>query len=203
MPEILWTKDGKPVTLSNRIQQLNNGSLVIKNSIKSPLPNNWIWLRSMIVFYLQVHMAYPTMHYFGIPMHAQSMRPYIVSTRWFLEFCPKLYCWNVVNTPTLISTGVIAIMCLLKLDHCRKRDTTICFKCLQPQPTALSNNSRCMPANYLLLELLTMLLVVHFKLNGHVNAYYWRSLGYSVNGSILAFWLFLGIMFPDCIAGTL
>ena len=39
MPEILWTKDGKPVTISNRIQQLTNGSLVIKNSIVSPLPN--------------------------------------------------------------------------------------------------------------------------------------------------------------------
>ena len=39
MPEILWTKDGKPVTISNRIQQLTNGSLVIKNSIVSSLPN--------------------------------------------------------------------------------------------------------------------------------------------------------------------
>ena len=39
MPEILWTKDGKPVTISNRIQQLTNGSLVIKNSIVSPPPN--------------------------------------------------------------------------------------------------------------------------------------------------------------------
>jgi len=35
LPEILWTKDGYPVQLSNRIQQLYNGSLVIKNSIVS------------------------------------------------------------------------------------------------------------------------------------------------------------------------
>lgn len=28
-PEILWTKNSKPVALNNRIQQLSNGSLVI------------------------------------------------------------------------------------------------------------------------------------------------------------------------------
>ena len=33
MPEILWTKDGKPVTISNRIQQLTTAH----SSSKTPL----------------------------------------------------------------------------------------------------------------------------------------------------------------------
>ena len=32
IPEILWTKNGRPVELSRRIQQLSNGSLVIYDS---------------------------------------------------------------------------------------------------------------------------------------------------------------------------
>ncbi|XP_067940287.1 hemicentin-1-like [Watersipora subatra] len=32
-PQVIWTKDGSPVLQSNRIQQLENGSLVIKNTV--------------------------------------------------------------------------------------------------------------------------------------------------------------------------
>ena len=35
VPEILWTKNGRPLQLSERIRQLSNGSLVIYNLLVS------------------------------------------------------------------------------------------------------------------------------------------------------------------------
>lgn len=35
VPQILWTKNGRPVTLSERVRQLDNGSLVIYNLLVS------------------------------------------------------------------------------------------------------------------------------------------------------------------------
>lgn len=35
VPDILWTKNGRPVVFSERIRQLNNGSLVIYDLLAS------------------------------------------------------------------------------------------------------------------------------------------------------------------------
>ena len=42
---------------------------------------------------------YPTMHYFGIPRHTQSMIANKILTEYFWKFSEKFHCGNVVNMP--------------------------------------------------------------------------------------------------------
>ena len=53
-PQVLWTKDGSPVLQSNRIQQLTNGSLVIKNTIVSQIITCLISGRHIENEYIQI-----------------------------------------------------------------------------------------------------------------------------------------------------
>ena len=55
----------------------------------------WPWV-TLVIGYVN---EYPTMHYFRIPRHTQSMIAYKIFTEYFWKFQLKMHCGNIVNMP--------------------------------------------------------------------------------------------------------
>lgn len=58
VPSINWNKDGSPLTVSNRIRQMNNGSLAIYRTVVSQVPEPTVREASLKIFLLLVVLSY-------------------------------------------------------------------------------------------------------------------------------------------------